>query len=223
MNSTGEQLIASAYTFGAAALAFASLPFLFYVLRGLMKASEANTNAGGIFGVFLFAFAVHFVSCIMFMGAILILDMQTALNGDDARYFTNKVFPLFWTEGAENIKKMAGIKEDNIIANGSVSILVMIQTIRTWIFLLLPIFVLFLGVAYGVYMLKKDTYKQNGDYISLSFWTIGSSIMAFILFLLWSKIADFALFIGGVGDGEFLSIEGYIIGLWENLLQIDNR
>lgn len=220
MSSTGEQLIASAYTFGAAALAFASLPFLFCILRALMKANEPSSNPGGIFGTFLFAFAVHFVSCIMFMGAILILDMQTALNEDDARYFTNKVFPLFWNEDVESIKQVAGLKEDNIVASGSVSILVMVQTIRKWIFLLLPIFVLFLGVAYGVYMLKKDTYKQNGDYITLAFWTMGSSIVAFILFLLWCKIADFALFINGADDRKFTSIEGYIIGLWEDVLQI---
>lgn len=216
MSSSVEQLIASAYVFGAGALAFATLPFLFCILRALMKAKEPHTLAGGIFGVFLFAFAVHLVSCVAFVGVIKVLDLQT-IHG--ANYYSEKVFGVFWTEGKSSVislaKQITGASSttntDNSIAEGSYTILYTVQTIRDWFFILLPPTILCLGVFYGAYMAKKDTYKQSGDYLTTAFWTIGSSVIASFLFILWAKIASYALFMNE-------DIIYRIAQLWNNII-----
>lgn len=198
MSSSNEQLIASAYVFGAAALAFATLPFVFCVLRGLMKANEPNSTPGGVFNVFLFSFGVHIVACVAFMTAILILDNVSISKKN---HLQNCVFQLFWadTKNIDSLLKGAcGQKKEvdttNPIYSGSVSILYVVQTVRDWLFILITPSVLFLGAAYGVSMMKKDTYKQNSDYTSVLFWTFGSSTVAYILFVLWAEIAEIALF-----------------------------
>ena len=192
LSGTGEQLIAAAYVFGVAGLVFATLPFLFMVLRALMKGGENNTSSVDILGVVAFAFVVHFCSCIFFLMLVKIIDLQNLTYGSN--YLQDKVFPLFWTEGKDAVLAAAGAGNSSI-AEGSYSILYIVQTIRYWSFVLMPIFVLFLGLSYGIYQQKKDTFKQSGDYASTLVWTIGSTILASFLFILWAKIASFALFI----------------------------
>lgn len=199
LSGGGEQLIASAYVFGCSALAFATLPFLFMVLRALMKSGENSTSSVDIIGVFAFAFLVHFTSCVFFIMLIKVIDLQNLTYGSN--YLQDKVFPLFWTEGKDAVLSAAGAG-DGSIAEGSYSILYVVQKIRWWSFILMPIVVLFLGISYGVYQMKKDTFKQSGDYASTLLWTIGSAVIAEFLFILWAKIASFALFIP---DGDIIS------------------
>lgn len=199
LSTTGEQLIASAFVFGCSALVFATLPFLFMVLRALMKSGENNTSSVDIIGMVAFAFLVHFASCVFFLMLIKIIDLQNLTYG--ANYLQDKVFPLFWTEGKDAVLAAAGAKNSSV-AQGSYSILYIVQTIRYWSFVLMPIIVLFLGISYGAYQMKKDTFKQSGDYASTLVWTIGSTVIAAFLFILWAKIASFALFIP---DGDIIS------------------
>lgn len=197
LSGTGEQLIASAYVFGVSALAFASLPFLFMILRALMKSNENQTSSVDVIGVFAFSFLVHFVSCVSFLMLIKMIDAQNLTYG--ANYLQDKVFPLFWTSGKDAVISASGAG-NNSIAEGAYSILYAVQLIRDWSFLLMPLIVLFLGASYGYFQQKKDTFKQNGNYLSTLVWTIGSAVIAVFLFILWEKIASFALFIPDGAD-----------------------
>lgn len=197
LSGSGEQLITSAYVFGTSALAFASLPFLFMVLRALMKSGENQTSSTDILGVFALAFLVHFVSCIFFMMLIKLIDSQNSIYG--ANYLQDKVFPLFWTDGKDAVVSASGAG-DNPIAQGAYAILFAVQLIRYWSFILMPVIVILLGASYGFFQQKKDTFKQSGDYASTIVWIIGSITIVAFLFILWAKIASFALFIPDGSD-----------------------
>ena len=93
MVNIASQLIASAFTFGTASLVFATMPFLFVLLRGIFKANSGhNAHSSSILSVFAMAFSVHFVSCIGFMMLIKILDALHAVY--KRNYLRNKVFEI---------------------------------------------------------------------------------------------------------------------------------
>lgn len=191
LGGTGEQLIASAYTFGSSALGFATLPFLFIILRGALKANDHNTRTSSVFSVILFAFIVHTVSCVSFMTLLYILDTQ-ALYGQ--RYFTEKVMTVFWTatSGKDAVLAAAGAS-DTVEASGAWVILDMVITVTKLANLFLPLIVLSLGGYYGFLQSKKDVYRN--DHLYTIYWTAISSIGAMFLYYLWAKIASLALFI----------------------------
>lgn len=197
LSGLGEQLITAAYVFGISALAFASLPFLFMILRALMKSSDSQASSMDIIGIFLFSFLVHFVSCLFFMTLVKMIDSVNSIYG--VNYLQSKVFPLFWTEGKQAVISAAGAGNTHI-AEGAYSILFMVQIIRYWTFLITPLIIFFLGFCYGVYQQKKDRFQQSGDYLSSMIWGIGSATIAAFLFVLWAKIASFALFIPDGAD-----------------------
>ncbi|TEY00722.1 hypothetical protein [Campylobacter sp. US33a] len=192
LSSKGEQLIATAYTFGATSLVFAVAPFLIVIIKGLIDHRKPDRLPSSIFSVILFAFLVHTISCILFLLFIKIADAQSRIYGSN--YFQEKVFPLFWESNKQSVLSMAGAG-DNIVAEGSFVILYTVQTIRDWSFIILPILVLSLGSAYGAFQSKKDTYRQGNDYLTTLVWTIVSTLGASLLFIVWAKIAEIALFI----------------------------
>ena len=51
----GEQLISGAYVFGVSAIVFASLPFLFVVIKAIMYGKRETTSGADVIGTFLFA------------------------------------------------------------------------------------------------------------------------------------------------------------------------
>ena len=94
MGNSASQMIASAFTFGTSALVFASLPFLFILLKGIFKANSGhNTHSSSILSVFAMAFSVHFISCLGFMLAIKTLDAFYAIY--EPNYLQGKIFSIF--------------------------------------------------------------------------------------------------------------------------------
>lgn len=197
-SGSGVQLITSAYVFGACALAFATLPFSFIVIRGLMKARDNTNGCSDVFGIFCFAFVVHTVSCTAFMLCIYMLDIQAQVYTQN--YFQDKVFSIFWSKSKQEAFSIAGVSSD-AIADGAYTTLYMVQIIAKFLYLLIPIAVFFLGISYGVYQAKKDSYRQ--DIMCVILFSVISSTVASFLFLLWAKIASFALFIP---NGDLLTL-----------------
>ncbi len=186
LGDSEDQIVASAYVFGGASLAFATIPFSFVILKAWIDSKKPDVLPSSVFGVIILAFAVHFISCISFMTLIKVLDTVSSIYGKN--YFQTKVFPMFWADA-----KASAIAANEIKA-GAYLILYSVQVIRDWVFLLMPPAVLSLGAAFGTLQAKKDTYRQNGDFLNTGCWAIGSMIMAAFLFILWSKIADIAMF-----------------------------
>lgn len=210
LGGTGEQLIASAYTFGSSALGFATLPFLFMILRGAYKANDHNTRTSSVLSVILFAFIVHTVSCISFMTTLYILDTQ-GLYGQ--HYFTQKVMGVFWEGGGKSAVLGATGAGDTPEAAGAWVILDMVQRVRDLAILFLPLFVLALGGCYGFLQSKKDVYRN--DHLYTIYWTAISSIGAMFLYYMWGKIASLALFIPDGRDVIYLAFEQ-----WQTLLNL---
>ncbi|EAJ2975635.1 hypothetical protein ACOTVD_09040 [Campylobacter jejuni] len=207
LSSTGEQLIATAYTFGAAAFVFAVFPFGFVIIKAIMDSKKPDVLPSSVFGVLLLAFSIHVVSCFSFHMMIQILDSQKSIYTDN--YFSQKVFPLFWNGfgnseglGAGDIQSIVAESgaSDNEVAKGSAGILHAVQVARDWCFILLPIFVGSIGLYYGAMMHRKDTYRQGNDYFAAFCWSMGSMVIAYILFYLWAVIASLALFIPNGGN-----------------------
>ena len=71
----GEQLISGAYVFGVSAIVFASLPFLFVVIKAIMDGKRESTSGADVIGTFLMAFLIHTSSCLAFMTTIMIMDL----------------------------------------------------------------------------------------------------------------------------------------------------
>lgn len=206
----GEQLLSSAFLFGSAAMVFASMPFIFIVARGLLKANDPQTRSSSIIGTFTFAYVIHFLSCLGFYTTILVLDSLKTIYGTS--HFQNVVFPIFWTRGKDTVLNAAGLSGDIAPeAESAYLTLFVIQTVVDFTLVILPIFVFLLGMAYGVYQSKKDVYRD--DTMTTLVWTIGGGIIATFLFFLWIKIADIAIFY----DGSLLQM---IRDSWKSILKL---
>lgn len=207
----GEQLLSSAFVFGSSAIVFASMPFIFIVARGLLKANDPQTRSSSIIGTFTFAYVIHFLSCLGFYTTILVLDSLKTIYGTS--HFQNVVFPIFWKRGKDAVLSAAGLTGGNITieAESAYLTLFVTQTVVDFVLIVLPVFVFLLGMAYGVYQSKKDVYRE--DTITTIIWTIGGGIIASFLFFLWIKIAEIAIFY----DGSLLEM---IRSSWKTILKI---
>ena len=78
-------------------------------------------------------------------------------------------------------------------ADGAYAILYSVQLVRDFSFIVLPIFCVFLGFAYGFLQSKKDVYKT--DVIKSVVWSAVGACVAFILFMVWAKIANLTMFL----------------------------
>ncbi|WP_416860871.1 hypothetical protein [Helicobacter ganmani] len=204
MGNSASQLIASAFTFGTASLVFATMPFLFVLLRGIFKANSGhNAHSSSILSVFAMAFSVHFVSCIGFMLLIKILDALNAVY--ESNYLQNKIFGIFWARGEDKVFSLSGASggfEDK----GLYLQLHLVQSICDWMFLLMYWVVFIVACAYGLRESKKDVMQSNA--MQMFVWILIANVVGAFIFYLWAKIASLAMFIP---DGDIVNriIEGY--------------
>lgn len=198
MGNNASQLIASAYTFGTAGLVFATMPFLFVLLRGIFKANSGhNSHSSSILSVFAMAFSVHFISCIGFMLLIKILDILNAVY--EKNYLQEKVFGIFWAKGEDAVYSLAGA-EGKFTDKGLYLELHLVQMICDWMFYLIYWVVFIVACAYGLREAKKDVMQSNTMQIFV--WILISNVVGIFIFYLWAKIASFAMFIP---DGDIVS------------------
>ncbi|RAX56536.1 hypothetical protein CCZ01_09180 [Helicobacter monodelphidis] len=187
---SGAKLITAAYVFGSAALIFAICPFLFVVIKGILKAKDPNTSAFNILGVAVSAFFVHLFSCIGFMLLIKTLDLFN--KAVSSNYIQEKLFKIFWAESKADVLSIASTNE-SLEVNAAYTTLFAIRIFADVLFLLLPLVVILVGLGYGVFQAQKDVYRQS--YLGVLVFTAISGIVTFTLYLAFAFIASFALFL----------------------------
>lgn len=208
MGNSASQMIASAFTFGTSALVFASLPFLFILLKGIFKANSGhNTHSSSILSVFAMAFSVHFISCLGFMLAIKTLDAFYAIY--EPNYLQGKIFSIFWARSEDEVFSLAGARGE-FEDKGLYLQLRLVQAVCDWIFLLIVWVVFIVACAYGLREAKKDTMQSN--VMQIFVWLLVSNVIAAFIFYLWAKIASLAMFIP---NGDIIT---QIIQSYKNLM-----
>lgn len=206
----GAKLITAAYLFGLAGIGFCLLPFLGVVIKGIIKGNSGSHNSrkgGDIISVVGWAFIIHTIAAMLFMGLILLLD---EVNIDTPNYYTTKVFPIFWADTQADVFSLAGVTTSDTESEIAYSTLHLIQTGVRLFLTFLPFIVGFLGAVYGFLLSSKDTYNSN--YLSMFTYTVISFISVILLYLFWAKISSFALFIPGGSD-----LVTMIADIWKNL------
>lgn len=206
----GAKLITAAYLFGLAGIGFCLLPFLGVVIKGIIKGNSGSHNSrkgGDIISVVGWAFIIHTIAAMLFMGLILLLD---EVNIDTPNYYTTKVFPIFWADTQADVFSLAGVTTSDTESEIAYSTLHLIQTGVRLFLTFLPFIVGFLGAVYGFLLSSKDTYNSN--YLSMFTYTVISFVSVILLYLFWAKISSFALFIPGGSD-----LVTMIADIWKNL------
>lgn len=205
--STGTHLITTATLFGAAALAFIMFPFLVIMIRGGFKAKENTSSGLSILGVVALAFVVHTLFCLMFISIIKILDITYL---DEANFYSQKIFGIFWAEGQGAVLNLVGGGSTSD-ALGAYATLHLVQAIGKNLLYNIPIVVVVVGLAYGALQANKDTYRT--DYLSVLVFSMVSFICVAIIYVTWAYIASEALFLPNK-QNLFDLIKAY----WEKML-----
>ncbi|NPA64962.1 MAG: hypothetical protein GXO16_08315 [Epsilonproteobacteria bacterium] len=204
---TGAKLITAAALFGSAAAIFTMVPFLIVLVRGIMQSNQPNTSGGSILTYVLIAFGVHLIASVGFLATVKILD---ALNTADPTFLQEKVFPIFWAAADKaQVIALSGAApgaETDAAYSTLYGAYVIVKNVYTFV----PIVVIFFALAYGIFLARKDTYRQ--DHLTVLIYAIGSAIIAFTLFEAWQGIASPALFLPS-GDLNTL-----IAQQWESIL-----
>ena len=209
--SAGSHIITTATVFGASALAFSIMPFGIIALRGIMKSKENTSSGFNILGIILTAFLVHTLFCLMYMAIIKILDITYL---EEANYFSNKIFRIFWASSKNEVFNLAGVGGGGTIdALGAYATLKLVQSVGKMILINIPFLVVILGASYGVYQGAKDTYKR--DYISIISFSAISIICVCIMYVAWAYIASEALFLP---DGK--NMFDMISEFWQKQLNV---
>lgn len=197
-NSIGTQTIATAFTFGTTGFVFATLPFLFSLTNGLIKANSGhNAHSSNIISVMSISFLIHFCSCVFFLVAIKLLDILGAL-GKEANYYSIKIFEIFWTRKKDEVFALSGAN-GNIEDEGAYLQLFLVQEIVYWTIVIMPIVVLITSLSYGLVGAKKEQIHTN--VLQIITWCAIASIIGYFVYILWASIASLALFIP---DGDIL-------------------
>lgn len=180
-----SQQLATAFTFGLAALAFTFLPFLFVVTNGMLKANSGhNAHSSSVLSVFVVAFIVHTISCAMFIVGIELLDILAAPTKGTDNYLKNTIFKeIFW-----NKVSVSG----SAILGGVKLQLYVVQCVTQVLFVVAILLAFICGFSYAFIQLKRDV--GQFDYTSLAVWTLISTTVALFVYLIWAEIASFALF-----------------------------
>jgi hypothetical protein len=207
---SGVKLLSSAMVFGAAAVIFTTLPFLLVIMRGIVRSRDRSTGGGNFLGVVLLAMVVHVMSTIAYMGTILILDVFGKMN--EERFFSETVLGIFWAQDKASAFAAAGISENSNEALGAWTTLFTVKTVVDILFICIPIIVVIGGIAYGISLSTKDTYRQ--DYITVMVYSGLSMVSAMVLYTAWALIASQGLFLPYEYDG----LLGYISETWRSLL-----
>lgn len=187
----GTQLIATAFTFGLSALAFAYLPFIFVLTSGLIRANMGhNSHSSSVISVFILAFIVHFVSCILFMLGIKLLDILSAVYSNNL--LQDKVFPIFWARGESQVFSLASAS-GGLEDKGAYLQLYIIQVIADWLNLIGVWVVFFTASAYAMIQTKRDVMQFN--FVNFLVWVLIANLIGYFVYFLWAHIASLALFI----------------------------
>lgn len=186
--ASGANLIATAYVFGGASIVFATMPFMFAILKGILKANQ-NQHSASIGKSISIAYLVHIFSCIFFVLMIKLLDKLNQLSSDYT--IEGKIFEIFWTRGKSEIFALAGAS-GSVEEEGAYLTLYAIQLIFDLGILFMPIILLILAFTYALLQTKKDSYQNN--YTGFASWLAISLIVVILLYLLWAKIAGVAMF-----------------------------
>ena len=211
MNSlanSATQLIATAFTFGAGAFAFATLPFIFVLINGLLKTNNPNTPNTSLLSTFFLAFSVHFLACVFFMLGIKLLDILSAIY--ETNYLQSKIFGIFWTRGEDAVLSLTGAS-GSVEDKGAYLQLRLVQGIVDWIFLLMCPLVVITATSYGLIQSRKDAMQVN--VMDMFIWIIISNFVGFFVFVLWAKIASLAMFIP---NGDIIS---KIIQMYKEIME----
>lgn len=195
LSSSPTQIILTAFTFGLASIVIATLPFIFTILNGSMKAKNGNTPSSSVISVFCLAFFIHTICCILFILGIKLLDILNSLESNN--FFANKIFPIFWARGENAVFNLAG-GSGSFDEKGAYLQLFLVQTITDWLIVAMPLIVFMVSSVYGAIQSRKDT--ANTDLVNLFVWIFISNIVGFFAFFAWAKIASLALFIPENGD-----------------------
>jgi len=206
---TGAKLITSAYLFGGAGFIFVTLPFFSVVMMGILKSKGGGANSGkslDIVGILGWAFIVHFISSMLFMGIILILD---SMNFNTANLYTTKIFPIFWNFSKSGVFTLAGANAGDLEADIAYTTLNLVQTSLRLFFTFLPLVLIVLSSIYGYILSSKDTYNSN--YLTMFVYTTISFVVMTLVYLAWAKIASYALF---MPSGDIVKL---ISDIWKTL------
>lgn len=187
-DASGANLIASAYVFGGASIIFASMPFIFTIIKGVINANR-NQHSASIFKTIGIAYFVHIFSCIFFMLMIKLLDK---LNNLQASFTIEKdIFAIFWSRSKNEIFSLA--KASGSVEDESAYLtLFSIQLGFDLAILIVPFLLIILAFSYALLQAKKDSYQYN--YTGVLSWIIISVISVIFLYILWAKIASIAMF-----------------------------
>lgn len=209
LGSSSTQILATAFTFGLTALAFAYLPFVFVLANGLIKANRGhNAHSSSVLSVFTFAFAVHFISCIFFMTTIKMLDVLGTIY--QSNYLQETIFNVFWTRGESEVLSLAG-SSSSTEDKGAYLQLYMVQLIADWLMILTIPLVFICACSYAMVQTKKDAMHFN--VVSFTTWLIIANFVAYFVYYLWALIATLALFIPDE------SLPEKIIGTYKEIIQ----
>lgn len=180
-----SQQLATAFTFGLAALAFTFLPFIFVVTNGMLKANSGhNAHSNSVLSVFIVAFIVHTISCAMFIVGIELLDILAAPTKGTNSYLKDTIFKtIFWNKISVSGSKILG---------GVQLQLYVVQCVTQVLFVVAILVTFVCGFSYAFIQLKKGV--GEFDYTSLAVWTLISTTVALFIYLIWAEISSFALF-----------------------------
>jgi hypothetical protein len=215
---SGVKLLSAAMVFGLAAVIFTAVPFLLVIIRGIAHSRNNSTGGGNFLSVVIFGFIIHAMSTIFFMLTILILDIFSRVR--EANFFSTKVIPIFWAKTKNDAFALAGISPSSppTEALGAWTMLLTVKTVVEHIYLALPLVVMAVGIAYGVSLSTKDTYRQ--DYLTVLIYSGVSMTFAMLLYTAWALIATQGLFLPAGTDGYENGLLGHIAQSWGEILSV---
>ena len=191
LNISAVNMMNSAFTFGLASIAFAVFPFLLMMTRALITAKQNKHNFSLINSLGL-AYLVHCVSCISFIVLVKMLDLLRTIYGGN--YLQDKVFPLFWARGKDQIFGLSGASgSDEELA--SFTALYVVQTALDLAVIILPFICLVATISYSIIHLSSNNgYRSDSNIMQTTIYIFTNVVAMSVLFIIWAKIASLALF-----------------------------
>lgn len=206
--------IMAAFLFGTASVAFATIPFLIVLMAGLRSVKQSNSGGLSLVGTLASAYFVHICACLLFMTIIILLDQ---FSFEDSKYYSQKIFEIFWANGESAVMSVAGATEKTPEILSAYASLHMVQIVSKYFLLSTAVVAIIAGAVYGAYLGQKDTYKQ-ASHISIALFTLVCMICMSILWIAWAKIASFAMFFPQNVNADMI---GYLQNFLKQMVQIN--
>lgn len=199
LDVSAVNMMNSAFTFGLASVAFAILPFLFMITKTVITAKQNKHNFSLINSIGL-AYLVHCISCISFITLVKMLDTLRTIYGGN--YLQDKVFPLFWARGKNEIFALSGANGSNEEL-ASFTALYVVQAALDLGIIILPFICLVATISYSIIHLSSNNGYQSDSNIMQTIIYIFTNVVAMsVLFIIWAKVASLALF---MPNGDLLN------------------